>query len=396
MNEETILLISGHGENKNKTFDPGATGYIKKGEHKYFEEDFFSAMKKFLPKNSNVVLFSDYNVYDHKNLVSLANSYGKVTIVVEMHYDAASASASGGHVIVHSNYAPDNLDLKIRDVIKKHIGVRYNHKGHQGISGRDNLGNCNRAANGGINYRLVELGFGTNKKDSDTMVKNVEAIAKDFVEALVGSSNGKAIVTKNKPAATPKPVNNSAKSIDQLANEAIQGEHGSGQDRKDALGSQYDAVQARVNELLGSDKKVPSSKSIDTLVKETLAGVHGNGEARKKSLGSNYNAVMDVINGKSSGNKSASKSINTLVDETLAGKHGNGEARKKSLGSNYNAVMDVINGKSKGSTSSKKSLDTIANEVIAGKWGNDPERSKKLRNDGYDPKAVQKLVNQKL
>lgn len=43
-----------------------------------------------------------------------------------------------------------------------------------------------------------------------------------------------------------------------------------------------------------------------------------------------------------------------------------------------------------------KSLDVIANEVIAGNWGNDPERTKKLKEAGYDAKAVQKKVNELL
>lgn len=47
-------------------------------------------------------------------------------------------------------------------------------------------------------------------------------------------------------------------------------------------------------------------------------------------------------------------------------------------------------------TSTKKSNDTIANEVIAGKWGNNPQRAQKLKAAGYDPSAIQALVNQKL
>lgn len=292
-----ILVIAGHGENKNGSFDPGAMGIITKGEHKYYEQDFFPAVKKFLPPNSNVILFSEHNVYDYKDLVYLVNKYGKDTIVVEMHYDAGVSAASGGHVIVHKNYAPDAFDLKIRNVIKKHIGVRYNHKGEQGISGRDNLYNCNVAANNGINYRLVELGFGTNVNDSTKMVKGIEAIAKDFVEALVGSTNNVTTENKDTPVVKPQQPAASAKTIDQLAKEVIQGEHGSGDDRKKALGSQFDAVQAKVNEMLGGNKTVPAAKSIDTLVRETLAGIHGNGDSRKKSLGPNYDAVMKVING---------------------------------------------------------------------------------------------------
>lgn len=295
----TFLLIAGHGENKNGSFDPGATGIIKKGEHKYFEENFFPAVKKHLPKNSDVVLFSQYNVYDYKNLVTLADKYGKNTVVIEMHYDAGSSSASGGHVIVHSAYAPDKYDLAIRDVIKKHIGIRYEHKGQKGISGRDNLGNCNRAKSAGLNYRLVELGFGTNAKDAKVMVDNVDDIAKDFVRALLGevlesvpTAPVKAPVVKpvvNKPVAKPTPV-----------------------------------------------------KSIQQLVNETLAGKHGNGEARKKALGANYNAVMNVINGKAA----PKKSVDGIAREVIAGKFGNGNDRKKNVekaGYNYNEVQKRVN-----------------------------------------------------
>ena len=41
------------------------------------------------------------------------------------------------------------------------------------------------------------------------------------------------------------------KSTDDLAREVIAGKYGNGEDRKKALGSRYDEVQARVNEILG-------------------------------------------------------------------------------------------------------------------------------------------------
>lgn len=193
----TILVIAGHGKNRDGSFDPGANGFITKGEHKYYVENFFPAVRKHLPAGHKVVLFSDYNVYDRQNIVSLAKSYGSDTQVIEMHYDATGSSqASGGHVIVHADFVPDTLDLKLRDWIKKHIGVRYSHKGHIGISGRDNLGNCNRCKTGGINYRLIELGFGTNKKDADAMVNKVDAIAKDFVQAICGNTASAPVTNK--------------------------------------------------------------------------------------------------------------------------------------------------------------------------------------------------------
>lgn len=46
--------------------------------------------------------------------------------------------------------------------------------------------------------------------------------------------------------------------------------------------------------------------------------------------------------------------------------------------------------------SKKKSNDTIAQEVIDGKWGNGNDRVNKLKKAGYDPKAVQKIVDKKV
>lgn len=260
--ERTYLFISGHGENLDGTFDPGATGFITKGEHRYFEEDFYGAMRKYLPDNSNVVLFDAYNVFDHGNIVALANSYGSDTVVLEMHYDAASAAATGGHVIVHSDFEPDSLDLEIRDIIEEHIGVRYNHKGHVGISGRDNLFNCNVTSESNVNYRLVELGFGTNQGDSDTMLNHVDAIAKDFVQAVTGNAKDVKVEVKGISVKNAEPLDISGKTIDELAREVRQGMYGNGADRKEALGDKYDAVQARVEELVSgtADKPLDTRK----------------------------------------------------------------------------------------------------------------------------------------
>lgn len=50
---------------------------------------------------------------------------------------------------------------------------------------------------------------------------------------------------------TTKPVE---KSVDELAREVIAGKYGNGDARKQALGSRYDEVQARVNKILGTNK----------------------------------------------------------------------------------------------------------------------------------------------
>lgn len=185
----TDLFIAGHGKKRNGSFDSGATGFISKGEHRYVTENLFPAMKKYLPDGVKPIFHTEYNVYDYGDIVSLANKYGKNTRVTEFHFDSAmNRSAKGGHVIVHKSYKPDDLDIKLRNTIRDTVGINnvYKHGGYSGISGRSDLANVNRTAKGGVNYRLLELGFGSNKTDSDYMIKNVDTIAKELVKAYYG------------------------------------------------------------------------------------------------------------------------------------------------------------------------------------------------------------------
>lgn len=97
----------------------------------------------------------------------------------------------------------------------------------------------------------------------------------------------------------------SKKSTEELAREVIAGKYGNGEARRNALGSRYSEVQAKVNEILNSNNKpttptTPSNPtpSVDilTMVKKTIRGDYGNGEARRKALGSNYNEVQRQVN----------------------------------------------------------------------------------------------------
>lgn len=88
--------------------------------------------------------------------------------------------------------------------------------------------------------------------------------------------------------------------IDALAREVINGKYGNGEARKAALGSNYAAVQKRVNEMLGAPSSSSSSSSssvdIDALARAVINGDYGNGETRKKKLGSLYSAVQKRVN----------------------------------------------------------------------------------------------------
>ena len=89
----------------------------------------------------------------------------------------------------------------------------------------------------------------------------------------------------------PTPV--ITKTLDEIATEVINGLWGNGDYRKNSLikeGYDYEAVQAKVNQLLNA--KATSKKSIDTIAREVIAGKWGNGESRVKALtNAGYNAA---------------------------------------------------------------------------------------------------------
>lgn len=82
--------------------------------------------------------------------------------------------------------------------------------------------------------------------------------------------------------------------VSTLVEEALTGKYGNGDDRKRALGTRYDEVQAKIDEKLGA-----SSKSITDLAKEVIAGKWGNGQSRVNALnnaGYDADAVQKKVN----------------------------------------------------------------------------------------------------
>ena len=63
------------------------------------------------------------------------------------------------------------------------------------------------------------------------------------------------------------------------------------------MGANYDAVQARVNEILG-DSAASSAPAvdIDALANAVIRGDYGVGEERRARLGANYDAVQNRVN----------------------------------------------------------------------------------------------------
>lgn len=274
-----LYIICGHGGNP---YDSGAVG------NGYQEAERVRALAKRIKAlgGSEVeVLDTSRNWYADGGISRL--SLPKDACLLELHLDSASASARGGHVIIHGSFEPDKYDKALAEFISDMFAGRS-----ITISKRTDLANPNRAAKRGINYRLIECCFISNKKDITKFNNNMDEVAKGILGAF--GIGVKAEVKKEEPKKEEKPAK---KSIAQLVKEVLAGKWGNGVARKKNLeeaGYSYAQVQNAVNKELGASPK--QTVDIDDLARRTINGEFGNGEARKKALGSNYAAVQKRVN----------------------------------------------------------------------------------------------------
>lgn len=115
---------------------------------------------------------------------------------------------------------------------------------------------------------------------------------------------------------------------------------------------------------------------------------------------SKYANPKTIVQPKPTTTAGAKKSNEQIADEIIDGTYGwgnddNRKAKLKAAGYDPAAVQAIVNQKLS-STVVKKSTDEIVAEVIAEKWGDGETRTTALRNAGYDPAVIQQKVNEKL
>ena len=140
--------------------------------------------------------------------------------------------------------------------------------------------------------------------------------------------------------------------VSELARRVIAGEFGNGDARRAALGSRYSEVQAEVNRILGGGSSSvpaqPAAPDIEALAQAVIRGDYGNGDDRRAALGASYDAVQTRVNeilgaGGGSSGGSGGADIEALARAVIRGEYGNGEERRSRLGSLYDAVQARVN-----------------------------------------------------
>lgn len=164
-----IFVIAGHGAG-----DPGAVGNGCK------EADMVRKLAdkiKQLGGNSVTVGDTSRNWYADNGISKL--TIPKDTQLLELHMDSGPETAKGGHVIIKKGFKPDKYDNALANVLKTIFPGRS-----EIIQERSNLANVNRAASKGYSYRLIEVGFITNKNDVNVFNKKLDVIALEILKAF--------------------------------------------------------------------------------------------------------------------------------------------------------------------------------------------------------------------
>ena len=167
-----------------------------------------------------------------------------------------------------------------------------------------------------------------------------------------------------------------------------------------------------VQETVRSEKPAQNrggGKSVDEVAQEVLQGVWGNGEERFNNLtnaGYDAQTVQNRVNSLLSGETTTdyvdnATDLDSVANEVLQGLWGNGQERYDNLtnaGYDAQAVQERVNSILSGGyeQTSNTNIDAVAQEVLQGVWGNGQERFDNLTNAGYDAQAVQNRVNELL
>lgn len=163
-----LYIIAGHGA--------GDSGAIGNG---YQEQERVRVLANKIKDmgGSNVVLMDTSIKYSANT--SKLSVIPKDAKVLELHLDAStSTSARGSHIIIHSNYSADTFDNAIVAFMCNEFPGRSTK-----VSKRSDLACVNKCKSLGINYRLLECCFISNKEDITKFNANIGYIAQGILAA---------------------------------------------------------------------------------------------------------------------------------------------------------------------------------------------------------------------
>lgn len=283
-----ILLISGHGAG-----DVGAVGCG------YREADLTRELVNLIaPKLRQ---YATVDIYDQaRNAFTDVNAgafnIGRYDYVLEVHFNAFNLSAHGTECYVLPEEGGITVEQEIMKNMSKFFTLRDNDNIFDGVK-KTRFAVINQVKRLGMSGALLETCFIDNQANMNTYQAKKNEIAQGITDGIAigfglkkGSGGGGTTTAPSRPQ----------KTIEQVAREVIAGSWGNGEDRKNRItsaGYDYNAVQAKVNEILNGSQT--NKKTVDQVAREVIAGSWGNGADRKNritSAGYDYNAVQARVN----------------------------------------------------------------------------------------------------
>lgn len=286
-----IYIDPGHGGN-----DPGAVANGIKEKDVVLKIAKYT--RKYLQENYNNVSVKMSRTGDTFPSLSArasdANKWG-ADVFVSIHINAGGGTGYEDYIYIKLSNSSNAG--KLRDELHKKLSPHFSQN-----RGKKNA-NFAVLRQTKMPAVLTENGFIDNKADAEFLKsdRNLKKLGQDHAEGIavyLGLSKGKSKTSGSSSG-------NTSKSISQMADEVIAGKHGSGHaNRRESLGisqSEYEKVRDEVNKRAGASSK-PSSpkKSVSQMAQEVINGKHGTGhDTRRKSLGiskAQYEKVRAEVN----------------------------------------------------------------------------------------------------
>ena len=208
-------------------------------------------------------------------------------------------------------------------------------------------------------HRSLELHGGTTESVKNYFVSRMQYFASlgKTVDEMLGQVASEPTVQKNVQAEKPTQQPSGNSDLDSVAQEVLQGLWGNGQERYDNLtnaGYNAQAVQDRVNSILNGETPSNSNSvnsDLDSVAQEVLQGLWGNGQERYDNLtraGYDAQAVQDRVNSILGGEYTQNNytNLDSVANEVIQGLWGNGQERYDNLtnaGYDAQAVQNRVN-----------------------------------------------------
>lgn len=267
-----IMILCGHGKDGN-SYDPGAIGCGYREAEETIK--YGNLIAKYLRQYAAVDVYEG-NMYHYLFESGHTYDFTSYDYVLECHMNAAAnASGHGTEIFVTTHEKEITVEQAIMKRLSQYFTLRDNDAVFDGVK-RYNWGVINAIkTQDKVSSALLELCFITNQADMNTYKAKLDTICKDIAEGIAEgfqlSASGSTVkVPSNAPVA--KPVTSDKKSIETIAREVMNGAWGNGSDRQNritAAGYDYQAVQAKVNELYG----IPSASKPTAPAKKTSAQI---------------------------------------------------------------------------------------------------------------------------